>query len=199
MIRVRVGPLHAAEAEAILRPVSSDFAPVTGPGRDVEIRSGEGIRDRLVALGGLPVGGAVVTPGGDLAVPFLIHVVVQSPEEPVTVAGVRRALINGLRRANEWEMDSLALPPVGTGAGNLDPEAAARVMVPVLVEHMHSHPFPRDVILTVPNEYEEEVFLGAVEKVSKGGSAGEEPASEAEPAPEAGSAPEGESAPEVPR
>lgn len=191
MISVRVGPLHAAEAEAILRPVSSDFAPVTGAGRDVEIRSGEGVRDRLIALGGLPVGGAVVTPGGDLTVPFLIHVVVQSDEEPVSEPGVRRALLNGLRRASEWEMEVLALPPVGTGAGNLDPEAAARAMIPVLMEHLESNEFPREVTMTVPNEYEEEIFRRALEKARRELSAGPESAVEE------ASASEGESSPEV--
>ena len=193
MIRVQIGALHEVEAEAILRPVASDFAPVTGAGRDVEMRSGEGVRDRLVALGGLPVGGAVVTPGGDLAVPFLIHVVVQSPEEPVTRGGVRKALVNGLRRASEWEMETLAMPPVGTGAGNLEPETSARVMLPVLTEHMETHDFPRGVILTVPNEYEEEVFRGAVERARRSDEGADAPSLVDEPA----SAGEGESASEV--
>lgn len=190
MIAVRVGSLHAAEAEAILRPVSSDFASVTGAGRDVEIGSGESVRERLAALGGLPVGGAVVTPGGDLTVPFLIHIVVQSAEEPVSELGVRNALLNGLRRASEWEMEAVALPPVGTGAGNLDPEASARAMIPVLMEHLESHEFPREVTVTVPNEYEEEVFRQMVEKTRRGASAGSGPAPEEESTSEGGTTPE---------
>lgn len=179
MIAVRVGPLHGAEVEAILRPVSSEFEAVSGAGRDVEVRSGSGIHDRLVALGGLPVGGAVVTPGGDLSVPFLIHVVVQSAEEPVSETGVRKALVNGLRRASEWGIETLALPPLGTGPGNLDPEASAGIMLPVLTEHLEAEEHPREVTLTVPNEYEEEVFRGALER------AGRDVAPDGESAPEA--------------
>ena len=171
MIRIRVGALHEADAEAILRPVSSDLAPVTGAARDVELRTGEAVRVRLQALGGLPMGGAVVTPGGDVGVPFLIHVVVQSAEEPVSSPGVRRALLNGLRRASEWEMESLALPPLGTGAGNLEPADSARAMLPVLLDHLESHEFPREVTVTVPNTYEEEVFLRALEREKEGASA----------------------------
>lgn len=202
MISVRVGPLHAAEAEAILRPVSSDFDPVSGAGRDVEVRSGAGIQDRLVALGGLPVGGAVVTPGGDLAVPFLIHVVVQSTEEPVSEAGVRNALVNGLRRAAEWGIETLALPPLGTGPGNLEPETAARIMLAVLREHLEREEHPRDVTVTVPNDYEEEVFRGALRRAERGpGPAGRSAAPDGESGTEGEerAAPDEESAPEVQR
>lgn len=163
MISVRLGPLHDVRAEAILRPVSAVLASVTGVGREVELRSGESVRQRLAALGGLPVGGAVVTPAGDLPASYLIHVVVQSDEEPVSEAGVRRALQNGLRRAVELGMESLALPPVGTGAGNLDPEAAAAIMVPLLLEHLGTERHPREVTIVVADAYEEEVFRRTVE------------------------------------
>lgn len=162
MIQVRVGSLHDVEAEALLRPVSSELAAVTGVGRDVDLRVGEAIHERLRALGTIPVGGAIVTPGGDLAVPFLIHVAVQSSEEAVTEAGIARALLNGLRRASEWDIESVALPPLGTGAGNLSPEASAAAMLPVLASHLASESHPGTVTIVVPNEYEEEIFRAAL-------------------------------------
>lgn len=164
MITLRVGSLHQAEVEAILRPVSSSFAAVTGAGRDVEARVGEEVLERLRRLGELPVGGAVITPGGELTVPFLIHVVVQSAEEPVSADGIRRALLNGLRRASEWEMERVGMPPLGTGAGNLAPEASARITLPVLWKHMEEHAHPVEVQIVVPNAYEEEVFRSALDR-----------------------------------
>lgn len=172
MIHVRVGDLAREEVEAVLRPVSSELAGVTAASREIERAAGDEVRDRLQRFGSLPVGGALLTPGGDLAAAFLIHVVVQSADEPVSRAGIRRALVNGLRRATEWEIGSLALPPLGTGAGNLDAEASARVMLPVLEEHMEERDFPREVTIAVTSEYERDAFQRAL---------AEPPASEGRP------------------
>ena len=58
----------------------------------------------------------------------------------------------------EWGLETLALPPLGTGAGNLDAEDAAGVMVPVLLEHMRDADFPAHVTIVVESEYERDVF-----------------------------------------
>jgi serine/threonine-protein kinase len=128
------------------------------------LEAGAVVAERLRATGSLPVGAAVITPGGDLPVAFLIHVVVQSAEEPVRKEGVRLALQNGLRRAQEWGLDSLALPPLGTGAGNLGAEESAEVMVPLLLDHLQRFQHPREVVIAVVDEYENEVFRRAVER-----------------------------------
>ena len=118
-------------------------------------------RRRLQAMGDLPVGAAVITPGGELPAAFLIHVVLQSAEEPVTAEGLRSALKNGLRRAEEWGLEILALPPLGTGAGNMDAEEAAALMVPVLSRHLHSGEYPEKSSSWPGTGYEEDVFVRA--------------------------------------
>lgn len=151
--------------EAVLRSVYSDLTPDTPFSREVEVRAGPKVADRLAGMGELPVGAAVITPGGDLPSAFLIHVVLQSPEEPVRTETLRSALRNGLRRAQEWEMETLALPPLGTGAGNLEVEDSAAVMVSMIREHLRDHPHPRDVTLLLATEYERSVFMRALETV----------------------------------
>lgn len=163
MIRVLVSELASINTEAILRSVSSDLDPDTTQSRDLEVRAGCDVSQRLQAMGGMPVGAAVITPGGELAAAFLIHVVLQSSEEPVTSDGVRTALKNGLRRAAEWDLETLAIPPLGTGAGNLDPQEAAAVMVPVVADHLLGAENPREVTVVVGTDYEKDVFDRAVE------------------------------------
>lgn len=165
MIEVRLDDLAFVEAGALLRPVSSDWSAITVASRRIEMLMGARVRARLDAMGELPVGGAAITPGGDLGVPFLIHVVLQSPEQNATAELVRRALLNGLRRAAEWGIETLALPPLGTGAGNLDAETAAGAMIPVILEHQAKSPYPRDVVIIVENEYEKAVFESALRPV----------------------------------
>jgi O-acetyl-ADP-ribose deacetylase (regulator of RNase III) len=88
----------------------------------------------------------------------MVHAVVRSYDEQVSASSVRRALQNALRRADEWGLDTIALAPFGTGAGNLDADEAARVMIEVLYEHMQSAKYPGSVEIIVDSEYELEVF-----------------------------------------
>jgi O-acetyl-ADP-ribose deacetylase (regulator of RNase III) len=173
MIRVALSGVVEAGTECVLRSVSSELEPDTAESRDIERGAGSAVGDRLRAMGSLPVGAAVITPGGDLPVAFLIHVVLQSPEEPVRTEGVRLALQNGLRRAQEWAVETLGMPPLGTGAGNLGAEEAADVMIPLIQEHLQRFEHPREVLIAVANEYENDVFLRAVERAGRQASAQE--------------------------
>jgi serine/threonine-protein kinase len=158
MISVRVGSLQEADTQAVLRPVRSDLAGITQASRRLEAAAGDKVRRRLDAMGELPVSSAVLTPGGDLPVGFIIHVVLEGPDESPTALGIQRALVNGLRRAREWEMTSLAMPPLGLGAGSLDPEDSAQMMVEVLLDHLREGEPPRELVIVVENPYEEELF-----------------------------------------
>ncbi len=173
MIRVVVTDLAEMPCEGVLRSISSDLEADTAVGRALELGAGSAVSDRLRAMGTLPVGAAVITPGGGLAASFLIHVVVQSREEPVRPDALRMALVNGLRRAQEWGLESLALPPLGMGAGNLEAEDSAAVMVPVIQGHLRSHQHPREVVIVVAGGYENEVFTGAVDLAQRQAAAGE--------------------------
>ncbi|HSG07120.1 MAG TPA: macro domain-containing protein [Longimicrobiales bacterium] len=158
MIQVVVGALASQPQEGVLRAIRSDGAPLSGDARDVLLGAGSDVVERLGQMGDLPVGGAFVTPGGTLPASFIIHVVTASEEEPETAVTVQRALRNGLRRAAEWEMTSLALPPLGLGVGRMDPENAARAMVEIITNHLDEGLPPLDLTIVVGTEYEAEVF-----------------------------------------
>ena len=158
MIRVVLGDLADQESEALLRPVRSDLTPVTAAARDLVQRAGEAVADRLEKLGPLPVGGAVMTPAGALSSSFIIHVVVLSREEPQTSSSVQKALRNGLRRAADWEVMSLSLPPLGLGVGAMEPEDAARALVDLLNDHIAEGRPPLDLAIVVSSPYELELF-----------------------------------------
>ncbi|MSR21986.1 MAG: hypothetical protein EXR92_00260 [Gemmatimonadetes bacterium] len=90
----------------------------------------------------------------------MIHIVLRSEEEPISEESVSRAFRNGLRQAEQWQVEILATPPLGIGAGNLDAEVSARVMCSILREHAKRFPYPKEVVIAVANAYEEEAFLG---------------------------------------
>jgi len=165
VIDVRREDLVTADVQCILRSVGSRLEPLTAVGREIGIAAGEDLLERIEQIGDLPVGGAVITPAGNLAASFIVHVALQSHEEPVSVGGVRKALLNGLRHTCRMDIETLALPPLGTGAGNLDAETSADVMFEVLRGHMEGEAYPREVTVMVATQYELQVFASHLEPV----------------------------------
>jgi O-acetyl-ADP-ribose deacetylase (regulator of RNase III) len=158
MISVRLGALHESDTEAVLRPVRSDLEGITSASRRVEAAAGDSVRSRLEGMGDLPVSSAVLTPGGDLGADFIIHVVLEGLDEGPSAMAVQRALVNGLRRAREWELASLSLPPLGLGVGTLEPEDTAFMMVELLQDHLREGEPPGELVIVVESPYEEELF-----------------------------------------
>ena len=158
MIAVVRGALAGTAADAVLRPVTADWTAVNPAMRRLELEAGPDVERQCRSLGEVPVGAAVVTGAGDLRVQFMVHVVVRSIDTPVTPAGVRKALQAGLRRLEEWGIRRVALPPLGTGAGNLDAEESADLMVPILLEHMETDRDPREIVIVTDSDYEQDAF-----------------------------------------
>lgn len=158
MIRVERGELADAEVEGIFRPVTSFGEPVSAAGRRIETRLGEALSRQMEALGEIPLGGAMITPARNLFADFLIHLAVQAPGEPTTEAVLERALTNGLRRASEWAMTGVALPPLASGPGNLDPEEGARILVDRLFAHLEGGSDPFTLVVVVEGDFEEELL-----------------------------------------
>ena len=161
MIELRIGELAEAETDAVLRPVAADWSAVTPATRRLELAAGPAVESQCARLGELPVGSAAITPAGELAARFLVHAVIRSYEEPVTHAVVARALQNGLRRLEEWGIASVSMPPLGTGAGNLDADDSADVMVPILSEALGTSKYLRRIVIFVENDYERDTFEAA--------------------------------------
>ncbi len=158
MIDVRVDDLGFFEGEAIARPVNAMLEATTPVMRRLEAAGGDALQRQMRLAEPLPVGAAVVTGAGDLAVQLLIHGVVSSREEPVSRATVRSALVSTLHRVDAFQIQELAIAPFGLGAGNLDIEDSADVMIEVLRDHMRRSRFPRSVIIVAETALEEQVL-----------------------------------------
>ena len=158
MIRVVRGNIEEFEGDAVARPVGSDGEAVSAVARRLEVVGGDEMTARLQRMGEMPVGGAFLTPGGELPARFVLHLVVRSPEEPTSWHTIQRALLNALGRAHDWDLASLAIPPLGLGAGNLDSEEAASLLVAVLQDHLEQGRTPSELVIVVETEYEEQVF-----------------------------------------
>jgi O-acetyl-ADP-ribose deacetylase len=168
MIHVSQEPLDRVHVDGVVRPIRSDLTPVSAASRDLVMAAGPAVADRLERAGTLPLGGAVVTPGGELPSSFIIHVVVMSEDEPQTDASVRKALENALRRASDFGMATLAVPALGLGVGATEPEDSARALVELLRDHLDGGTPPSELTISVSSPFEAALFNQIVAETRSG-------------------------------
>jgi O-acetyl-ADP-ribose deacetylase (regulator of RNase III) len=165
VIRVSVDDLAFVSADAVIRPTTAALEATTPAIRRLEQVGGPTFAQQLSLHSELAVGSAVVTGSGDLGADYVVHAVVSSAVEPVTLAHVRRALISTLQRADDWQLARIAMPPLGTGAGDLDIEDVAPLMVKVLGQALATARYPREVCIVVGDDEERELFQSYVRRL----------------------------------
>ncbi len=140
-VEVSCGDIFECSADAIVSPANS-FGYMDG-GIDLVYSRffGWELEDALRALlvdqhyGELPVGQAIVLPTGHASIPFLVSAptmrVPSSISRTVNVYLAFRAALIAVMRHNErgaGVIESLLVPGLGTGVGEVPPERAARQM-----------------------------------------------------------------------
>jgi hypothetical protein len=59
-------------------------------------------------------------------------------------------------------IDSVAMPPLGIGAGLTEPEVGASDLLGVLRAHLARGEPPLDIVIVVSSSYEADLFLGLI-------------------------------------
>jgi O-acetyl-ADP-ribose deacetylase (regulator of RNase III) len=125
VISVIVEDLALTPADAIVRPADESLGPISPAMARLDERAGPRFAEQRRVSGSLRAGSAVVTGSGDLAAPFVLHVIIQDQEIPTGREVVRRALVSAWQRATDWELGIIATPLIGADAGPLSVEEAA--------------------------------------------------------------------------
>ncbi len=129
MITVVVDDLASLRVDAVLRPAGESLEPLAAAVSRLDQLAGQRFADQHRLSSPLEAGAAVVTGGGDLVAPFVIHVVIRDSASPVARTTVRRALVSAWHRATEWGLGRIGAPLVGADGGQLSLEESATLLV----------------------------------------------------------------------
>ena len=149
MIRVVVDDLAFVTVDAVLRPADASLDPVTPSGVRLDRQAGAAFASQRRVSSPLEAGAAVVTGAGELAAPLVVHVVIQDPHSSAGRETIRRALVSAWQRAGEWQLATLAAPPIGAGAGLLAVDEAVQLMAETFPS---GRQFPRELSIVVERE-----------------------------------------------
>lgn len=164
MISVIVDDLARTQVDAIVRPADESLGPASPAIARLDERAGPRFAEQRRVASPLKAGAAVVTGSGDLAAPFVLHVVVQDRESKSGREIIRRALVSAWQRATDWELGTIATPLVGADSGQLTMEEAATL----LAETFPTMPdgFPTELRIVVDRDADRALVEAIVRRTS---------------------------------
>jgi O-acetyl-ADP-ribose deacetylase (regulator of RNase III) len=165
VIAVVVDDLAFLQVDAVLRPATDRLDPVASVSSRLDQLAGPRFAAERQVQSPLEVGSAVVTSSGDLAAPFVVHVVIRSEATNPTRDAIRRALTSAWQRASAWGLNVIAAPAVGAGAGQLGLAEAAELMARTFIDHQRTADAPAELRIVVDREEDRELVEAAVRGV----------------------------------
>lgn len=137
-VAVERGDITVWDVDAIVNAANTTLVMGTGVAATIKRKGGVLIEEEALRQAPIEVGDAVLTPGGNLVATHVIHAAAMGPDQktdPETIARTTRAV---LALADKHRLTSLALPALGTGAGQVAPAAAAEAMLNAVLTHLKS-------------------------------------------------------------
>ncbi len=132
------GDITQQKVDAIVNAANTSLLGGGGVDGAIHRSGGPTILEECKKIGGCPTGEAVITTGGNLHAPWVIHTV-----GPVWRDGsrgedvlLRNAYKNSLKKADLHQLTSIAFPSISTGAYRFPIDKAAHIALSTCIEHL---------------------------------------------------------------
>ncbi len=156
------GDICDLEVDAIVSPANVTLWMSTGVAGAIKRRGGDAIEFAAVRQAPVPIGSAVVTEAGTLAARWVIHAVSLDQQRRTSAAAIDAAVRSAIARARELEVETLAIPALGTGVGGFPLAEAARVTVAAVRDAVAAAPRLHTVTFALRGAAAYEAFRAAI-------------------------------------
>ena len=168
VIRLMIGDITELQVDAIVNAANSALKMGGGVAGAILRRGGRKIQDECDKIGYCPVGGAVITTGGNLKAKHVIHAVGPRYGEGNDDEKLRNATLNSLKLADKHALRSIAFPAVSTGIFGFPKERCAGIMLPTTKSYLQDQKTGiRQVVFCLFDQETFNVFKNALRGLSK--------------------------------
>jgi O-acetyl-ADP-ribose deacetylase len=157
------GDICDLEVDAIVNAANLSLWMSTGVGGALKRAGGDAIEFAAVRQAPVPLGGAIVTPAGNLAAKWVIHAVSLDRERRTSGPVIDAAVRSAMARARELGATSVAFPALGTGVGGFPLEEAARITVAAVHAELEASPGIEHVIFALRGAAAYQAFSEALQ------------------------------------
>ncbi len=159
-MKIMWGDITRISADAIVNPANSLMIMGGGVAGVLKRVGGDIIEYEARKYAPVPVGKAVVTPGGLLKAKYVIHAPkMEKPAMRIKPENAYHATFAALTKAFDLTLKTIAFPGMGTGVGGLSPESAGMEMIRAIKEFLDMIPgsFKEIIIIDVNKEIPETI------------------------------------------
>ena len=157
------GDITELQTDAIVNAANSSLILGAGVAGAIRAKGGSAIQQECDEIGGCPVGGAVITGGGNLKARHVIHAVGPRKGEGGEEEKLRNATLNSLKVADENGLKSIGFPAISTGVFGFPIEHCAEIMLSATIAYLQGETGLEKVVYCL---YGQEAF-GVFDEVLK--------------------------------
>lgn len=163
-IEIWQGEIAELEVDAVIIPANESLFMTAPVAASVKRHAGNEVETEAVAQGPVMAGRAVVTGGGRLAAPYVIHAVGVGHDLRRDPKQLRRALEAALDAADHLSLRRIAVGPIGVERGVFPAAQAAEILLDTIVERAErGGSVPESVVVAVTRSDELAEYLAALE------------------------------------
>jgi O-acetyl-ADP-ribose deacetylase (regulator of RNase III) len=151
-IDVWQGEIAELEVDALVIGANESLFMTTGASASVKRRGGASIERDAVDQGPVEAGTVVVTSGGTLATPYIVHAVAVGHDRVADPERLASAVRSAVALAEPLRLRRMAFAPLGIDHGSFSPSDAAEIVVRTLIEAAEGTPIESIVIATLHAE-----------------------------------------------
>lgn len=129
------GDITDQTTDAIVNAANQHLQLGSGVAGAVRTKGGPSIQRECDEIGHCPVGGAVITTGGNLKAPYVIHAVGPFGSDPDADAKLASATQSSLQVAEENGLKSIAFPAISSGVFSFPIDRCAQVMLSAVIAY----------------------------------------------------------------
>jgi O-acetyl-ADP-ribose deacetylase (regulator of RNase III) len=135
-IELVLGDITESDTDAIVNPANDQLILGAGVAGAIRIKGGASIQEECRVIGHCPVGGAVITGGGNLKTRHVIHAVGPRQGEGDEDTKLKNATLNSLKVADDNHLKSITFPAISTGVFGFPIDACARIMLTTTKDYL---------------------------------------------------------------
>ncbi len=135
-IKLIQGDITELNTDVIVNAANAQLIMGGGVAGTIRRKGGAIIQEECNKIGGIFVGGAVITTGGNLNAKHVIHAVGPRMGEGNEDEKLKNATLNSLKLMDEHELKNIAFPAISTGIFGYPIEKCAKIMISTAKEYL---------------------------------------------------------------
>ena len=161
------GDITDQTTDAIVNAANTALQMGGGVAGAIRRRGGPRIQEECNRIGGTPVGGTVITTGGNLAAKYVIHAVGPIHGDEHEDSKLKDATLNSLKLADKTGLKSVAFPAISTGVYGFPKDRCAAIMLSTTIAYLEGPTKLEKVVYCLYDKKTLELFENALESMTQ--------------------------------